>query len=290
MALHPRRAALSASYHRESFAPSILTKDDMSTIIIDRRSVFKRRGTMPRSINEKEYALKRNAILDVTQRFVYTKGYEQMAIQDLLDELQISKGAFYHYFDSKPALLEALIERMQQEALQLFIPIVQDPHLGAVEKLQRFFDVAVQWKTARKTMMLELTRVWYADHNAIVRQKMMATLSRGVMPLLTEIFHQGICEGVFTIPFPDQIGAIYLSLIQAIGDGFAGLLLVDEPRGDELQRAERLIAAYTDALERLLGTPAGSLHLMDTESLKEWFATPSDSPDAEVSVGSTGEG
>ena len=60
---------------------------------------------MARSVNEKEYAFKRNQILDVTQRLVYTKGYEQMAIQDILDELLISKGAFYHYFDSKPALL-----------------------------------------------------------------------------------------------------------------------------------------------------------------------------------------
>ncbi|NTU81102.1 MAG: TetR/AcrR family transcriptional regulator [Chloroflexales bacterium] len=244
---------------------------------------------MARSVNEKEYALRRNAILDVTQRLVYSKGYEQMAIQDILDELQISKGAFYHYFDSKPALLEALIERMQQEMLQMVIPIVQNPHLGALEKLQRFFDVAVHWKTARKTFMLELTRVWYTDHNAIVRQKMMAMLSRGAIPLLTEIFRQGIREDVFNIPFPDQIGAIYLSLIQAIGDGFAELLLIDEPQGDELQRAERLIAAYTDALERLLGTPAGSLHLMDIESLKEWFAAPGDNPDAEASVGSIRE-
>jgi len=54
-------------------------------------------------------------ILDVAQRLVNTKGYEQMTIQDLLDELQISKGAFYHYFGSKQALLEAIIERIVDE-------------------------------------------------------------------------------------------------------------------------------------------------------------------------------
>src|SRR6266487_2074070 len=105
---------------------------------------------MARTVNEKEYRVKLNEILDVAQRLVYTKGYDQMAIQDILDELQISKGAFYHYFDSKPALLEALIERLGQEALRLLNPIVQDPHLGALDKLQRFFDTAVRWKTARK--------------------------------------------------------------------------------------------------------------------------------------------
>src|SRR5215472_4760327 len=102
---------------------------------------------MARTVNEQEYAVKRNEILDLAQRLVYTKGYERMTIQDILDELQISKGAFYHYFDSKQALLEALIERMGQDALQLLNPIVHDPRLGALEKLQRFFDTAVQWKT-----------------------------------------------------------------------------------------------------------------------------------------------
>jgi TetR/AcrR family transcriptional regulator, transcriptional repressor for nem operon len=245
---------------------------------------------MARTVNEQAYAVKRNEILDVTQRLIYTKGYEQMAIQDILNELQISKGAFYHYFDSKPALLEALIERIGQEALQLLNPIVHDPHLPALAKLQRYFDTAVRWKTARKTFMIELLHVWYADHNAIVRQKMLAMWSKQALPLLTEIFRQGIREGVFNIPFPDQIGAVLLSLIQSIGDAFAELLLVREPRGDELQRAERLIAAYNDALERVLGAPAGSVHLMDAESLEQWFVAPSDNLAAEADAPSNMNG
>src|SRR5438270_3185053 len=96
---------------------------------------------MPRIVKEEEYAGKRNAILDVAQRLVYSKGYEQMTIQDMLDQLQISKGAFYHYFDSKQALLEALIERTKGEVEQLLIPIVHDPHLPALDKLQRVFAI-----------------------------------------------------------------------------------------------------------------------------------------------------
>jgi AcrR family transcriptional regulator len=241
---------------------------------------------MARSVNEKEYAVKHNQILDVALRLVYTKGYDQMAIQDILDELQISKGAFYHYFDSKAALLQALIERMQREALQVLNPIVEDPHLPALEKLQRFFDAAVQWKTARKALMLKLVRVWYTDHNAIVRQKTSAMMSKNAIPLITQIFHQGIGEGVLNISFPGQVGAVFLSLIQGFGDGFAELVLADEPQGDELQRAERLVAAYNDALERVLGAPMGSLHLIDAESLREWFVAPGDDLAAEVSAAS----
>jgi TetR/AcrR family transcriptional repressor of nem operon len=239
---------------------------------------------MARTVNETEYALKRNQILDVTRRLIYTKGYEQMAIQDILDELNISKGAFYHYFDSKPALLEALIERTQGEALELLTPIVCDPQLPALEKLQRFFDTATHWKTAQKALMIELVRVWYTDHNAIVRQKMWAMMTRRTIPLITQIFEQGVREGVFNIPFPDQVGTIFLSFMQGMGDGFAELLLAPELRGDEHQRAERLVAGYTAALERVLGLPTDCLSLIDAESLREWFVAPSDKVAAEISA------
>src|SRR6266516_7322921 len=105
---------------------------------------------MVRIVKIEEHAGKRNAILDVAQQLVYTKGYEQMTIQDILDNLRISKGAFYHYFDSKPALLEAMIERMGEGIEQLVLAIVHDPALPALEKLQRVFDMLNRLKTARK--------------------------------------------------------------------------------------------------------------------------------------------
>ncbi len=42
---------------------------------------------------------RRSEILDVAQRLIATKGYEQMTIADIQAELGISKGAFYHYFE-----------------------------------------------------------------------------------------------------------------------------------------------------------------------------------------------
>lgn len=226
---------------------------------------------MARTVNEQEYAIKRNEILDVAQRLVYTKGYEQMAIRDILDEIQISKGAFYHYFDSKPDLLEALVDRIRQELEKLLIPIIQDPALPALKKIQHFFDTSGRWKIAHKAYMLALLQIWYNDDNAIVRQKMQASMIRHITPWLTHIVNQGIDEGVLSTPFPDQVGNMLLFLWQGLGQHFAEFLLAPEPTPNALQQIERVVAAYNYALERLLGAPAGSLNLADTEILREWF-------------------
>jgi AcrR family transcriptional regulator len=231
---------------------------------------------MARTVKEEAYAGKRNAILDVAQRLIYTRGYEQMTIQDLLDDLQISKGAFYHYFDSKQAVLEALVERMGEEVVQLLFPIVHDPALPALEKLRRFFPTLAQWKTARKDFILALMHILYADDNAIFRQKARALAVKRVTPLLSTVIRQGIQEGVSTTAYPDQVGEVVLSLVLDFGDAVAGLLLSWEPERDEYPRVERMVAAYTETLERALGAPTGSLPLVDDQTLREWFVSPGD--------------
>lgn len=226
---------------------------------------------MARTVKEETYAVKRNEILDAAQRLVYTKGFDQMSIQDILDELQISKGAFYHYFSSKGDLLEALIERMRQEVEPVILPIVNDPDLPPLDKIHRFFDATARWKTARKDYLLSLLRIWYADENAIVRQKATANVYKWFTPLLAGVVRQGAQEGVLATTFPDQAAEIILAMLQSLGDTFKDLLFGSEPQAEKMQRAAAVVAAYNDAMERVLGTPAGTLNLIDAETLNEWF-------------------
>lgn len=230
---------------------------------------------MARIVNEAAYAAKRNAILGAAQRAVMTTGYEQMAIADLLGELQISSGAFYHYFDSKPALLFALVERMGDQVVQLVLPIVHDPTLGALDKLQRFFATLDREKLAHKEFVLAYLRVWYADENAIVRHKLYTARVKRLTPWLEEIIRQGVEEGVLTTPYPDQAARVVISLQEDLGYATVELLLSGERSPDDLPRFERIVEAYADALERVLGAPAGCLRRPSREELSQWLAPPS---------------
>jgi AcrR family transcriptional regulator len=240
---------------------------------------------MARTVNQSERTAKRNQILDAAQRLVYTKGYERMTLQDILADLQISSGAFYHYFDSKPAVLEAIIERMRQAAEQLLLPIVHDPHLNAIEKIQSFFDSIDRFRIAHKAELIELGRVWYADDNAIVRLKVDEAVLEQRAPLLTAIVHQGVWEGSFTTTHPDQASEIILSLLHGMGNTHAKLLLSIGQASDgatgsrELPGVDAVVgsivathAAYMEALERVLGAPPHSFHRADAEAVNVWVA------------------
>ena len=232
---------------------------------------------MSRKVNAEDYASKRNEILDVARKLVYTKGYEQMSIQDILDEMKISKGAFYHYFDSKPALLEALIDRLADEAEVKVSPILQDPNLTAIEKLQQYFSTAVQWKAAQKDYLIAILRVWYSDDNAIIRQKTYNRLIQRFTPVFTPVIRQGIMEGSLSTDFPEQVMEIVLNAIYGLGDKFGEIILGKETGNDALKPEEKLrilnnaVNANTDALERILGAQKGSITLMDTQTIHLWI-------------------
>ena len=237
---------------------------------------------MARVVNEKEYAARRNEILDVAQRLIYTQGYEKMSIQDILGELQMSKGAFYHYFDSKPALMEALTERMINEAQLVISPIADDPHLTAIEKFELYFNATARWKMAQKEFLMALLRVWYHDDNLVIRDKVTRSGMELILPLFKRIIHQGIAEGTFITPYPDQMAEVVMSLMLTLGDSLSiqilksGTILDAQQREDLINTINKLAAAYTDALERILGCVTGSLNIIELDTLKSWLITPSE--------------
>ncbi len=226
---------------------------------------------MARTVKQEDYDQRRNKILEAAQRLVYTKGYEQMSIHDILGEVQISKGAFYHYFDSKQALMEGLIERMAVQGVAVLAPIAQDGQLSAIEKLLRLFDMGARWKTARKDYLLTLVKVWYADENAVLRLKSQAAVLNMVAPLVTSIIRQGVNEGTFHTSHPDQAWEIVFSLLQSMGDAMIKLILQPQASPQSVEYLVALTATYQEAVERILGAAPGSLPLFDPSILKEWF-------------------
>ncbi len=218
----------------------------------------------------KDYTVRRNEILDVAQRLMVTAGYEQMTIQDILDNLGISKGAFYHYFSSKQELLEAIIERMLDEAEKLLAPLLNDSTLPALVKFERFFTSVADWKTAQKSFVLALLKVWYQDDNAIVRQKLRVTMVHHISPLIATIIRQGNQESVMAVSDPDQAGEVALQLVYDLSDTIGLLLVSYQSALDSLEPIAAKIAAYTEAIERVLGVASGSLYLVDMEVMRQW--------------------
>lgn len=63
---------------------------------------------------EKGLATRERIVNAATQLFT-TVGYEGTSIEDLLGDLQISRGALYHHFSSKEKVFEAVLETVEAD-------------------------------------------------------------------------------------------------------------------------------------------------------------------------------
>ncbi len=226
---------------------------------------------MARTVNPTLHTVRRDAFLDVAQRLVQTKGYEAMSIQDVLDELEASKGAFYHYFDSKQALLEAVVERFTDGAMASLAPVLNDPELPALRKLEKVFAGIASLKAEQKELMLAIIEVWNSDDNAIVREKVRRLSERIMVPLFSAVVRQGVDEGTLKVDSPDETASVLVSLMQGFQLQATDLFMARQASSVSFEVVQRAVAANTEAFERILGIPKGSLMLTDEPTLRFWF-------------------
>lgn len=215
--------------------------------------------------------MRRDAFLDVAQRLIQTKGYERMSIQDVLDDLETSRGALYHYFDSKQALLEGVVERFADGAMAAVAPILTDPHLPALRRLERVFGSIAQFKAEQKELVLAILEVWNSDGNALVRERLRRLTASRMGPILSLVIRQGIDEGLVTSRSPDETARVIFFLLQGYQELASEHFLARQAGTITFAAVERTHAAFTEAFERILGIPPGSVTLADEATLRFWF-------------------
>lgn len=224
---------------------------------------------MARTLDPVGHARRRDEFLDAAERLLASRGYEAMSVQDVLSEVDTSKGAFYHYFASKQALLDAVVDRMADRVASTLEEAVAEAGKSGTDAMARLFAGLARWKAARREVLLALVRVWCADDNAVFRQKTRSSVAARVAPLFAEIIDRGVGEGVFTAVHPVETARVVVSLVQDLNDRLGELLLAEEPVSFTV--VEHTVAAYSDAVTRTLGCAAGSVLLVEPAVLRPWF-------------------
>ena len=214
---------------------------------------------------------RRSELIACAQKLFYSKGYESTSVRDIVDEVGVAKGTFYYYFDSKQAVLEALVAELLAQMLKHFEAIVADDGLNAIQKWGRAFQEIGDWKIGRKDELLALARVMQMDGNVLLLHKLWTQRVQMTVPILTSIIEQGIEERVFETAYAEEVAQILYVVAQTMSEGITDLLLNPDNYDHPEARARRKIAATQTAIERLLGAAPGSLPIIDEQTLAAWF-------------------
>lgn len=210
---------------------------------------------------------RREAILDAAERLFYDKGYENTSVQDVLDKLSLSKGGFYHHFESKLKLLEAICARRSERAYRQSEAAVEACTGNAVAKLNAVLSRIAFFESDSVDYIVIMLKVVYRDGCVQLRDALSRMTLERYQNLITRIIHEGVDQKLFYTPFPDGMGRIILMLNNALTDETACLLSQMIRDSDQTGALLELLEAYRYSVETLLNAPHGSIEIFDLQSI-----------------------
>ncbi len=91
----------------------------------------------------------RRSILDTAQRIMSRKGFAAVGINEVLSAAGVPKGSFYHYFDSKDAFGEAMMQSYFTDYLADMDRILAEPGTTSAQRLLNY------WQSWRDTQSVD---------------------------------------------------------------------------------------------------------------------------------------
>lgn len=199
----------------------------------------------------KEYEERRNEILDTAERLFVSKGYMKTTVNDILREIGIAKGTFYHYFKSKEEVMDAIILRIVNTDVAAAKKIASNSNIPVIDKLFQILMAQMPKAGENKEKMIEQ---FHQPNNAEMHQKSLVQAIVHLTPVLTEVIEQGIKERVFVTVYPRETIEFLIASAQVIFD--EGLFQW-QPH-EAMQRAK----AFINMMETTLGAEKGTFDYM----------------------------
>jgi len=228
------------------------------------------RGLLKRTVKSPDE--RRNELIACASRLFYTQGYEKTAVSDIVAEVGVAKGTFYYYFDSKQAVLEAMVDELVTEAIGLLGRVTEDETLDAPRKWTVAFQVLNRWKADQKDDMVAMGRVLLRPANVRLLHKIRSSAAPQVTAELAKIVRQGVAEGVFAPVYVEEAADICFGIMDVLSNGMREMLLEPERFEGSLDLARRKVAAAQRAIELVLGAAEGALPIISADTLERWFA------------------
>ncbi|MDC9825036.1 TetR/AcrR family transcriptional regulator [Devosia sp. ZB163] len=213
--------------------------------------------------------VRRDEILDAAQRLFAGNGYDATSVSQIIEAVGVSKGAFYHHFESKEDLIEALACRYARESAALADEVLADPTLDAFSKLVAFLGTMRRHKAETAAELRATFEPMFRPENLQLFERTQRAVADVVRPILTRIIVEGVAERTFDTPDPENAAETIMHLLTAHRELSAQLLMArDRLAFERISRVLLDKMTYLGTvIDRILGLPEGSIELADRSVL-----------------------
>ena len=148
-------------------------------------------------------------ILDTATRLFLQKGYDKTTLQDIIDATKLSKGAIYHHFASKEAILIAVVDRMGDFNSAVLAEIRDRKGLTGAEKLREMFRTSITLSFQGKILHM---LPFLIEHPQFMALQMQSILGEAAPDYVLPVLREGIADGSIQTEHPEELSEVLLIL------------------------------------------------------------------------------
>lgn len=126
---------------------------------------------------------KKEQILDISLSLFLEKGYDNTSISDIVTSLDIARGTLYYHFESKEAIMDAIIEQSVKEIVERVEKMVFKKDLSVYEKIFSLFSTTSMKRKSGGDLMIDYLN---QPQNALLHEKSNSSLIQKISPLFRE--------------------------------------------------------------------------------------------------------
>jgi len=196
---------------------------------------------------------KYNQILDALQSLLESQNIQTITVSEIAQAAGIGKGSIYYYFDSKDAILEALIERNYKKPLDTAKNLAKQTNIPPFTRMAMIFQACKNSSAEYLRQDTEPSSA-SAQENAYIHQKYLNHLICELKPELAAIIEQGVEAGEIHFDYPQALAEIVLIVLTV---KMGNTLVPSTP-----EQISETMRALISLLEKGTGNPQGSLNFL----------------------------
>ena len=136
------------------------------------------------------------------------KGWAHVSIEDVVKEVGVTRGAFYHYFKSREELIAAATDKIFTDN-NPFTAVSKEKGLNALERLRLILKICVGETAANAARSSEFLQ---AIENPVIFKSEFLSQINTIAPFFEELFVAGNKDGSLAVQHPKQAAQAFASL------------------------------------------------------------------------------
>lgn len=213
---------------------------------------------------------RKQEILETSETLFCRYGYEKTSVQDILDILKLSKGSFYHHYESKVQILETICIRHAGEMAEKCAEKISGDQITPEKRINMVLNCMTPFTGEGMNFLKMLLPVFSTPDGRSVRACFREALRTAFLPLMRETMETASDADVILCRETEMTALICLGIVNDLWCEICDLILdsggnmTDSGLGDAMRR----ITPVRSAIESILNIEFGSIELLPLTELK----------------------